>query len=76
MAFQSTALPVRSLESTRMNRDTEVIYRTVLMLSLGFGSCDYRDVACDVECDGRAMEGLRSAETKHINIKTKRTKRT
>ena len=54
----------------------EVVQWTVLMWSLGFGGCDYGDVACDVECDGRAMEGLWSAETKHINIKTKRTKST
>lgn len=54
----------------------DAVQWTVLMWSLGSGGCDYRDVACDVECNGRAMEGLWSAETKHINIKTKRTKST
>lgn len=37
---------------------------------LEFGCCDYRDVARGVECDGRAMEGLRSTEANYINIKT------
>jgi hypothetical protein len=62
MAFQTSALPVRTVRGEGE--------RFADMRHVGYHGSDHRDVAFSIKCDVRAVEGLGCKDAEHATVES------